>query len=107
MCIQANLPKRRQPLLAMHDAVYGDTLDQIAIMAIRPKSALSPVFNIVAIRVGSEVVFNQGPPLAPDRPEAANSYFSWRRGRVNIHLNTCLAVLTGCGKMRVGAGIDL
>ena len=45
---QANLTERRKLLLTMLDAVYVDTVEEKAIVAIRPKPAFLPLFQVVA-----------------------------------------------------------
>ena len=47
----------------MLDAVYVDTLEEIAIVAIRPKPASRPPFEVAATREGSSVILiNETPP---------------------------------------------
>ena len=61
-----------------------DTVEEKAIVAMRPKPAFRPLFEITTTREGSDVVLIKEPPLA-DEPEAADSCFWWRRGRVEAH----------------------
>ena len=77
---EANLTERRKLLLTMLDAVYVDTVEEKAIVAIRPKPAFKPVFEIATTRKGSDVILINEPPLASNEPEAADSCFWWRRG---------------------------
>ena len=81
---EANLSERRMLLLSMLDAVYVDTVEEKAIVAIRPKPAFRPLFEIATTRQGSDVLLINEPPLTSDEPEAADSCFWWRRGRVEL-----------------------
>ena len=81
---EANLSERRKLLLSMLDAVYIDTADEKAVVAIRPKPAFRPLFEIATTREGSDVVLIKEPPQTDFEPEAADSCFWWRRGRVEL-----------------------
>ncbi len=71
-------------LLSMLEAVYVDTVEEKAIVAIRPKPAFRPIFEIAITREGSDVVLINEPPQTDIEPEAADSCFWWRRGRVEL-----------------------
>ena len=71
-------------LLTTLDAVYVDTVEEKSIVAIRPKPAFQPIFEIATTREGSGVVLINEPPQTNIEPEAADSCFWWRRGRVNL-----------------------
>ena len=81
-----NLTERRKLLLAMLDAIYVDTVEEKAIVAIRPKPAFRPLFEIATTREGSDVVLINEPPQTDNELEAADSCFWWRRGRVGCSL---------------------
>ena len=70
-----------------------DTVEGKAAVAILPKPAFQPLFEIATTRDGSDVVLIKEPPLTSDEPEAADSCFWWRRGRVELHQKHGLAVL--------------
>ena len=89
----ATLKKRRKLLLTMLDAVYVETSEEKAIVAIRPKPAFRPLLEVATALEGSEVILINEPPLARGEPEAADSCFWWRRGRVELHQKHGLAVL--------------
>ena len=72
--------------MTMLDAVYVDTVEEKAIVAIRPKPGFRPLFEIATTREGSDVVLIIEPPQANIEPEAAGSCFWWRRGRVGYSL---------------------
>ena len=93
---EANLSERRNILLSILDAVYVDTVEEKAIVALRPKPAFRPLFEIAITRKGSDVVLINEPPPASNEPEAADSCFWWRRGRVGCSLfaNTVSSSLT-------------
>ena len=77
----------------MLDAVYVDAVEEKAIVAIRPKPAFQPLFEIATTREGSDIVLINEPPEASTEPEAADPCFWWRRGRVELPLKHGLAVL--------------
>ena len=84
---QANLDERRRTLLTMLDAVYVDTLEERSIVAIRPKPAFLPLFQVATTREGSDVVLiteNEMPPGPTEGPEATDPCLWWRRGRVEL-----------------------
>ncbi|MDA0264905.1 MAG: zinc ribbon domain-containing protein [Chloroflexi bacterium] len=89
----ATLAERRKLLSTMLDGVYVDTVDEKAVVAIRPKPAFRPLFEIATTRAESGVVLINEPPQANHEPEAADSCFWWRRGRVDLGLKHGLAVL--------------
>ena len=72
--------------LPMLEAVYVDAVEEKAVVAIRPKPAFRPLFEVATTREGSEVVLINEPPEAPTEPEAADPCFWWRRGRGELHL---------------------
>ena len=80
----ADEAERRKLLLTILDAVYVDTVEEKAIVAIRPKPAFQPLFEIATTREGSDVVLINDPPQADSEPEAADLCFWWRRGRVEL-----------------------
>ena len=53
---EANLVEKRKLLLSMLDAVYVDTVEEKSIVAIRPKPAFLPLFEVATTRQGSDVV---------------------------------------------------
>ena len=62
---EANLTERRQLLLTMLDAIYVDTVDEKSVVAIRPKPAFMPLFEIATTREGSDVVLITEKDLIP------------------------------------------
>ena len=76
--------EKRKLLMAMLDAVFVDTVEEKAVVAIRPKPAFMPIFEIAKTRDGSDVVLINEPPQASNEPEAADLCFWWRRGRVEV-----------------------
>jgi len=52
----ANLTERRNLLISMLDAVYVDTIEEKSIVAIRPKPAFMPLFEIAQTREESKVL---------------------------------------------------
>ena len=90
---KANLTERHRILLTMLDCVYVDTVDEKSIVAIRPRPAFRPLFEVATMRAGSGIVLvhervgdfettNQPPPGGQ---EADDSCSWWRRGRVEAY----------------------
>ena len=95
---EASLSERRQLLIAMLQAVYVDTVEEKSIVAIRPKPAFRPPFEIATTREGSGVILINEPPQAQNQSEAAGLCFWWRRGRVELPVQKApwLDVLQAC-----------
>ena len=72
---EANLTEQRNLLLSMLDAVYVDTVEEKAVVAIRPKPAFRPLFEIATTREGSDVILINEPPQTDNEPEAADLCF--------------------------------
>ena len=70
--------------MEMLDAVYVDTVEEKSVVAIRPKPAFQPLFEIATTRERSDVVLIKEPLQADCEPEAADSCSWWRRGRVEL-----------------------
>ena len=64
----------------MLDAVYVDTKNK-QLVAIQPKPAFRPIFQVATTREGSDVALLKEPPEASNEPEATVSCSWWRRGR--------------------------
>ena len=97
----ADLEERRNLLLAMLDAVYVETKELKQVVAIQPKPAFEPVFQLATAREGSGVVLIKEPPEASTEPEAADSCSWWRRGRVELPVQKApwLDVLQACSAL--------
>jgi len=63
---KANMTERRKMLVTMLDAVYVDAKDDKAVVAIKPKPAFRPVFQVATTREGSGII------LVKDEPDATN-----------------------------------
>ncbi len=83
----ASLEERRRLLLTMLDAVYVDAKEDRSIVAVKPKPAFRPVFQVAVTREGSGVVLLNKPPGAA--PEARLCFW-WRRGRVELPVQEML-----------------
>ena len=88
---KADLGERRQILMTMLDAVYVDTVEEERIVAIRPKPAFRPLFEIATTRAGSGIVLvsekhleNKNQPPADGQEAEAVPCSWWRRGRVEL-----------------------
>ena len=63
---EADLAERRKLLMAMLDAVYVDTVEDKSVVAIRPKPAFLPIFEVTTTRAGSGIVLIDETPLEPE-----------------------------------------
>ena len=97
----ADLAERRRLLMTMLDAVYVDTVEERRIVAIRPKPAFRPLFEIATTRTGSGIVLvsERGLENADQPPPGgygveADSCSWWRRGRVELPVQETLPL--GC-----------
>ena len=81
---EADLTERRKLLMAMLDAVYVDTVEEQSVVAIRPKPAFRPIFEVATTRAGSGIALINQTPQTQDEPEASESCSWWRRGRVEL-----------------------
>ena len=83
---QANLGERRHLLLTMLDAIYVDTIEEKSVVAMRPKPAFMPLFEVATTREGSDVVLitEKDLPPADEGSEATSPCLWWRRGRVEL-----------------------
>ena len=70
--------------MAMLDAVYVDTVEEKSVVAIRPKPAFRPIFEVATTRAGSGIVLINETPPDPEGPEAESLCSWWRRGRVEL-----------------------
>ena len=78
----ANMEERRKLLLTMIDAVYVDAKEDKCIVAVKPKPAFRPIFEVATTKEGSGVILIKELPNQAD-PEAPCLW--WRRGRVELH----------------------
>ncbi len=97
---KADLGERRQILLTMLDAVYVDPVEERRIVAIRPRPAFRPLFEIATTREGSGIVpvsekdlekADQPPPHGHEADAIPCSW--WRRGRVERYREHDQAVM--------------
>ena len=72
---EADLVERRKILVTMLDGVYVDTVEEKAVVALRPKPAFQPLFEIATTWPGSGVYLINEEPPATDEPEATNPVF--------------------------------
>ena len=80
--MEADLAERRNLLMAMLDEVYVGTVDEKAIVTIRPKPAFRLLFEIATACEGSGIALINQTPQTQDEPEASESCSWWRRRRV-------------------------
>ena len=80
----ADLEERRTILLGMLDAVYVETKELRQVVAIQPKPAFGPVFQVATAREGSGVVLIKEPPQVNFEPGETDPCSWWRRGRVEL-----------------------
>ena len=81
----SDLAEQRKILLNMLEAVYVDTVEEKAVVALKPKPAFRAVFQIATTKEGSGVVlYNENPPDTSSCPEDSSPCSWWRRGRVEL-----------------------
>ena len=89
----------------MLDAVYVDTIEGKAIVAIRPKPAIIPLFDVDTTRECSGIVLiseKELPPGDESNPEASTIPCLWRRwGRVELYLKHGLVVLVAANWLQL------
>jgi hypothetical protein len=84
----------------MLDAIYVDTVEEKSVVAIRPKPAFRPIFEVATTRAGSGIVLINGTPPDPEGPEAESLCSWWSRGRVELYRERNLFVLLAVGWSR-------
>ncbi len=91
---KASLSDRRRILMTMLDAVYVECKEEKRIVAIKPKPAFRPLFEIANTRSGSGVVLIKEETPARGGTGAPGLPCSWwRRGRVELHLKRGIQVM--------------
>ena len=67
---EADLSERRKILVTMMEAIYVDTVEERAIVALKPKPAFRALFQVATTREGSGVVlYKENPPDLLTSPE--------------------------------------
>jgi hypothetical protein len=86
---EANLGERWKTLQAMLEGVYVDTVEEKAVIALKPKPAFRGLFQIATTKEGSRVVlYNEKALTFSESPDDLCSW--WRRGRVELLPDTYL-----------------
>jgi len=83
-------------VLTMLDEVYFDAKETRSIVAIKPKPAFMPIFQVATTREGSDVVLMKDlPPALPPEAGPMSPCCWWRRGGESIgnNLHKTLKVL--------------
>ena len=80
----ADLTERRNLLMAMLDTVYVDIVEEKSVVAIRPKPAFRPIFEVASTHGGFDIVLINETPPDPEGPEAESLRSWWRRGRPQL-----------------------
>jgi hypothetical protein len=79
-----------------------DTVEEKAIVALKPKPAFQALFQIATTREGSSLVLiKEILPELQGKPDESASCSWWRRGRVDLHRDTYLGVLVAANRLRV------
>ena len=83
----------------MLDAIYVDTVEEKSIVAIRPKPAFMPLFEVATTREENNVVLVLEKELPPAENLGADMVpcFWWRRGRVELPQQHGIIVLIALG----------
>ena len=79
--------------MALLNAAHVDTVKEKSVVAIRPKPAFRPIFEVATTREGSGIALINQTPQTQDEPEASESCSWWRRRRVERNQKQGLAVL--------------
>ena len=62
---EADLTERRNLLMAILDTVYVDIVEEKSVVAIRPKPAFRPIFEVTTTRAGSGIILINETPQTP------------------------------------------
>ena len=81
---EAALTERRKLLMAMLEATYVDTVEEKSVVAIRPKPAFWPIFEVATTREGSGIALINQTPQTQYESGASGLCFWWRLGRVGL-----------------------
>src|ERR687891_468834 len=82
---EANLGERWKILQAMLEGVYVDTVEEKAVVALRPKPAFRSLFQIATTKEGSGVIlYNEKALTFSESSDENTPCFWWRRGRVEL-----------------------
>ncbi len=86
---RANLDERRRILMSMLEAVYVECKEEKQIVAIKPKPAFRPIFEMAETRASSGITLikdenNDKAPSVGDDASENGMCFWWRRGRVEL-----------------------
>ena len=85
--------ERRQLLQCMLDGVYVDSREERRVVALKPKPAFQALFQIATTKEGSGVILhNEKAPAFSESSDELTMCSWWRRGRVELHLNTYLGI---------------
>ena len=87
------MTQRLYLLVALLNAAHVDTVKEKSVVAIRPKPAFRPIFEVATTREGSGIALINQTPQTQDEPEASESCSWWRRGRVELYRERRLIVL--------------
>ena len=102
---EADLVERRKILITMLEAVYVDTVEQRAIVVLKPKPAFQPLFQIATTKEGSGVVlYKENLPDLFTSTEDDSPCSCWRRVRVKLYLTPYLG---NPGSAREVVGVEL
>ena len=87
----ADLADRRRILMSMLEAVYVECKEEKSIVAIKPKPAFRPIFEIAETKARSGITLikdkdNGKAPSVGDGATENGMCFWWRRGRVELPL---------------------
>ncbi|HZA25415.1 MAG TPA: recombinase family protein, partial [Dehalococcoidia bacterium] len=98
----ADLGERHKILMTMLDGVYVDTVEDKAIVAIRPKPAFQALFQVATTKEGSGVILhNEKAPTFSESSDEMTPCFWWRRGRVQLHLKRACQLAPAPQRMKI------
>ena len=79
---EANLEERRKLLLSMLDGVYVEAKELKRVVAIQPKAAFRPIFQVATTKEGSGIFLIKEPPEVNQEALNSDPCSGWRRGGV-------------------------
>ena len=87
------MTQRLYLLVALLNAVHVDAVKEKSVVAIRPKAAFRPIFEVATTREGSEIALINQTLQTQGEPEASESCSWWKRGRVEPQTRIILSPL--------------
>ena len=88
------MEERRKLLLSMLDGVYVEATELKRVVAIQPKAAFRPIFQVATTKEGSSIFLIKEPLEANQEALNTDPCSRWRRGRLDLYLEHGVEVFT-------------